>query len=147
MNPAFRNSLEHLGLTFVFKGEYQNAIKLFSGLRKTHGLEAVGTALTAYAAAKGGKIEKAIRNLNKLVKIARNETDSSYTYYQALIYSGLGETSKVMEYLEKSIEERLGNILYLAVHPEWKQYKNNKRFKQLLNTVGLRLPRRGKQSR
>jgi len=59
------------------------------------------------------------------------------SYGVALVYAGLGETEQAFAWLNKAYEERSNWLVWLKSDPRWAPLKSDKRFKELVNKVGL----------
>ena len=56
----------------------------------------------------------------------------------AILYTGLGEFDTAFDYLDKCVDERLGNMILLHISPIWRPLHGNKRFQGLLDRIGLK---------
>jgi hypothetical protein len=80
--------------------------------------------------AAGGR--KALRELQHL-----NGPRYISPLYFAAVYSGLGEKSKALDWLDKAYEERNDRLIYLGVDPISDPLRSEERFRDLLRRVGL----------
>jgi hypothetical protein len=55
----------------------------------------------------------------------------------ALIYVGLGDTSRAFEWLERAYLERSDLLVYLKVDPRLDPIRSDRRFKDLVARVGI----------
>jgi len=58
-------------------------------------------------------------------------------YFFAKIFIGLGETDNAFDYLNKALEERYGLLAYMNVEPELEALRQDARFSELAQKVGL----------
>jgi len=58
-------------------------------------------------------------------------------YYQALVYTGLGDRDKAFTYLEEACEARDGWLIWLGTEPKLDDLRSDPRFDGLLKRVGL----------
>ena len=67
------------------------------------------------------------------------QSDSSYVspFDIATIYAGLGDRTKMFEYLEKAYQERVPYLVYLAVDPHFDAFHADPRFRDLVRRIGL----------
>lgn len=77
---------------------------------------------------------------------AKNILDTLMSFYPkqyvtaygiALIYAGLNENDFAFEWLNKAYDERTNWMVWLRSDPRWISIKSDKRFKELVNKVGL----------
>jgi hypothetical protein len=55
----------------------------------------------------------------------------------ALIYIGLGEREKALEFLEKGFEQRDPKMAFLKVEPKWADLRDEPRFIELLRRMNF----------
>jgi len=55
----------------------------------------------------------------------------------ALVYNGLGENNKAMEWLEKAVDEHARFVPDLKVSPMWDRFHAEPRFRAILKRIGL----------
>jgi hypothetical protein len=58
-------------------------------------------------------------------------------YYFAVVYVGLGENEKAMEWLEKAFADRSNGLIFMKVEPELDNLRSNPRFLALQKRVKL----------
>jgi eukaryotic-like serine/threonine-protein kinase len=87
----------------------------------------------AYAVA--GQRREALRVLRKL----QVRPDSSYVspFDIATVYAGLGDPTRMFQYLEKAYQERVPYLVYLAVDPHFDGFRSDPRFRDLVRRIGL----------
>ena len=82
-----------------------------------------------------GQNSKANKILDTLDVISKKRFVTSYGV--ALVYAGLGEKDKVFEWLNKAYEERSNWLVWLKSDPRWTILRNDKRYEELVQKVGL----------
>ena len=60
-----------------------------------------------------------------------------HPYDFAVIFAGLGEKDKALEWLQKSYEDRSAYLVYLNVEPIWDSLRSDPRFTDLLQRMRL----------
>ena len=72
------------------------------------------------------------------------EQDSKERYVSpvafAVVYCGLGDRNRAIEWLERACKERAGGLLSVKVRPLWAILRLEPGFKELVNKIGLNPP-------
>ena len=89
----------------------------------------------AYALARTGKLKEARAELDEMLKLSVERYVSPYGI--ALIYNGLGERDKALDYLEKSFAEKDVRMVFLKVEPTWNNLRNGPRFIDLMRRMNF----------
>ncbi|MBA3515598.1 MAG: hypothetical protein H0T77_14650 [Pyrinomonadaceae bacterium] len=92
------------------------------------------SAYRAYALAKWGKLTEARAVLEEL-KLSTTRYVPPYTI--ALVYNGLGEREKALDYLEKGYAEKDLRMVFLKVEPKWNNLRSDSRFISLIKRMRL----------
>jgi tetratricopeptide (TPR) repeat protein len=82
-----------------------------------------------------GKKEEAVNILNELTALSKKTYVSPY--YFAILYHGLGDTEKAIDFFYKAYEEREGLMVYMKVDHLLGDFKNHPRVKDILKKIGL----------
>ena len=130
MDPSFGPAHMHLARVYVAKGMYDEAITEFqtSGYYRT-------TGSLGYTYAKSGRREDALNELQKLMQLSKSQDVSAFEV--AMIYTGLGDKKKAIEWLEQSCENREFPIILINIHPWLDSLRSEPGFKALLRKIGL----------
>jgi TolB-like protein/DNA-binding winged helix-turn-helix (wHTH) protein/Tfp pilus assembly protein PilF len=129
MDPSYE--LPHLvvGQAYEQEGQYGLAI---SELRKavdlSHGAPLMVSAL-AHAYARAGNKAEAEKLLAALV--LQSKTQYVSPYYLAIVYVGLGENEKAMDWLDKAFADRSNGLVFMKVEPELDNLRSDPRFTAL----------------
>ena len=92
-------------------------------------------AALAHTFGASGMTKEAFQILDDLTELATRRYVAPYFF--AGIQVGLGEHDRAMEYLEKSYEEHCHWLIYLHFDPSMDGLRDNPRFPNLLQRVGL----------
>jgi DNA-binding winged helix-turn-helix (wHTH) protein/TolB-like protein/Flp pilus assembly protein TadD len=132
MNPHFGMAHLYLGSALIEQGrvdegiaEIQTAISLGSGQR---GLVNLG-----YAYAVAGRRDEAERVISELTGLAKQRYVSPFGV--ACIYAGLGKKDEAFEWLEKSYQEHIWDMLGLKIQPMLDGLRSDPRFSDLVRRV------------
>lgn len=137
LDHNFRTSLYSLGFLYLHKGETDNAFKYLHQAQEKTGDKRKGITPLGYAYAVTGQREKALECIKLLEEREVLEETSSLSMDFAVIYGGLKDFDKVFYYLEKAFDERMGGLIWLAVHPNWKIIRNDPRMLNIISRMGL----------
>ncbi len=122
-----------LGLVYLKKGDYENAIiELEKGMKLR---KASMSRWLGYAYALTGDSIKADSFLKTLIERWKEWHDGAVDI--ALIYSGFGNKEKAFEWLKKAYDERDIELLYLNVNPLWDDIRTDSRFQELVNNIEI----------
>ena len=119
-----------MGWTYEQKGMYQEAL---SALQRASG--AGPSSSVAHALALSGRREAAQDILEKMLGTAQKKYVSPYDI--AVIYNGLGENGRAMEWLDKAFDEHSGFLVYVYLDPRLKSLHRDARFQDLLRRMGF----------
>lgn len=135
MDPSYE--LPHLvvGQAYEQKGEFALAIpELRKAVELSHGAPLMASAL-AHAYARSGNKAEAEKILGDMVRQSKDRYVSPY--YFAIVYVGLGENDKAMNWLDKAIADRSNGLVFLKVEPELDNLRSNPRFVALQQKLKL----------
>jgi tetratricopeptide (TPR) repeat protein len=82
-----------------------------------------------------GKNAEALKTLDQLRDISSRRYISAYSF--AVIYTGLGETDQVFQWLERAYQERRIGLSHLTVEPYFTSLRSDPRFADLVRRVSL----------
>lgn len=97
--------------------------------------ETLPMALQGHAYWAAGKKEEARALLTELLALSKKQYVSPYNV--AVLYAGLGDRDRTMEWLEKAFQERAGLLVYLNVDPSFDNLRGDSRFKALTRRMNL----------
>jgi len=92
-------------------------------------------AVLGHAYAKAGRLPDAEKTLHELQARAKKEFVSPYHF--AIVYAGMGERDKALEYLEQAAAERQPQLIYLRVEPLFDDIRIDPRFTSLAMKIGF----------
>ncbi len=124
-----------LGLAYAYGEEWDRAIAELEKAFELSGGRHVILADLGFVLAKAGRMKQARDVLARLTELSRTTHVSSYSY--AVLYLGLGEKEKAFEYLNKSLKEKDGLLIYLKVDDIGKEFRSDPRMVNILKEIGL----------
>ena len=134
LNPNFW--LSHLFISRVYteKGMHAKAVAAAKKAGELSG-NSQSEAYHAYALAKWGKLEEARTVLDELLKLSTERYVPPYNF--AVVYNGLGESDKALDYLEKGFAEKDVRMVFLKVEPKWNNLRSEPRFIDLMKRMNF----------
>ena len=134
-----------LGQIYLAAGSPKKAMEQFQ-LALARDFLPNALATQGYVHALEGRKKDALRCLDGIREAQRSgKIAYASSFYDAIVYAGLGEKGKALDALEKAYEEKCDWLIYLAVEPRWNSIQNEKRFQRLVERVGL-VPSKSKRT-
>ncbi len=133
MDPSFVTARGYLGQVYVAKRQYNEAIEQFRTAESLSPGDVAGQADLAHGYAMSGKRKEAEEILQEIQTQQGKEYVSAYDF--AVVYAGLHDVEKSLDWLEKAYVERNGRMANLAVHPQFAFLRGEPRWKQLVAKI------------
>jgi serine/threonine-protein kinase len=133
MDPSFVAAHGYLGQIYVEKKQYAEAIDEFRTAASLSPGDVAGQADLAHAYAISGKRREADEILREMQGAEGKKYVSAYDF--AVVYAGMRDVDKTLEWLEKGYEERNGRLVNLAVHPQFAFLRPEPRFQNILKKM------------
>ncbi len=132
IDPGAATARLFLGLSLVEMGQAEAALRqLETALELSPSPEM--TAALGYAYARNGQVDRARRELTRLLKLSDTRFVSPSLFAQ--VYSGLGEAGNALDWLEKALHVRASDLAWLGVRPVFDAVRTETRFATLLSMV------------
>ena len=115
-----------LGWAYAQKGDLGLAIpELRQAVELSHGTPLMVSSLASVYARSGNKVDA-----QKLLAGLVSQSQKNYVspYYFAVVYVGLGEDEKAIDWLEKAYSDRSNGLVFLKVDPALDHLRSNPRF-------------------
>ncbi len=135
LNPNFW--LTHLFISRVYsqKGMHTEAIEAATKAKETSDGNAEAVALIGYELARSGEQKKARAVLEELRQMSKTRYVPPYNF--ALVFNGLGEREKALDYLEKAFAEKNALMVFLKVEPKWNNLRSEACFIDLMRRMNF----------
>src|SRR5229473_514598 len=133
--PTYWLAYIWLGTAYREKKMYKDALEQFSQARKLSGNHPVMIALYGHALGLSGDAAGARKALADLHQLSQSRYVSAL--YFAGIYTGLGEKSTALDWLDKAYKERNDRLVYLNVDPMADPLRSEPRFRDLMKRLHL----------
>jgi len=135
LNPKAAGAYWIRGMSFQQKKQFEDAIKDY---RYALGLSPGNPnflAALGHVYASSGNTSAAMNILDTMFTVSKAEPVSPFFF--ALVYAGLNNKGKALEWLEKSYKEKSGSVRYLKMEPRLQNLRNDLRYTELMRKVGL----------
>ncbi|HKQ76346.1 MAG TPA: protein kinase [Blastocatellia bacterium] len=130
-NPNFYPALQQLGQAYEREGKYNEAISVFQKARALSGDSTFAVARLGHVYAQMGRRKDAEQLRAKLMESANR------SFGVAWVYLGLGDHDHALEWLQRAMDDRASELIYLKVDPIYDGLRDDARFDSLLRRVGL----------
>jgi len=134
LDPAFGLAHYRLGQIELLSGRYADAVLELKQAASLSGSPRA-TAELGLAYALQGNAPEARRLIDELTQRAKTRYVSSFDF--AVIYGGLGDTERTLEWLQKAERERSPSLNYLILSPAFTGVRSDPRFTTLVRHIGL----------
>jgi tetratricopeptide (TPR) repeat protein len=135
MDATFPLAHITLGLTLLRKGIFEEAIAEIRRAFTIAGVVPLWQGFLGQAYALAGKSDDALNVLHELVDLSKQRYVPPVAV--AIVYAGLGKIDDAFQWLDKSLEERDGLLVYLKVGSVFDCLRSDRRFSELLSRIGL----------
>jgi eukaryotic-like serine/threonine-protein kinase len=136
MDRTFGNSHMILSIAYEELGEHDKAIAMAQKAQELMEGSVLPLWALGYALARSGRTQEAEAVAEKLKTLATEIYISPY--YQAVVYTGLGDRDTAFAYLEKAFDERDEWLIWLGTEPKLDDLRSDPRFAELIKRVGLK---------
>jgi serine/threonine protein kinase len=132
---AFAPAHYYIGLTYEQMKDYDSAIRNFTRAAEIAAGGGLFLGALGHCAGIRGDETLARKLLHDLEERSRERYVSPYNIM--LIHLGLGEIDLVLEWLERALEDRTGNLWHTAIEPRFDSIRELPSFRELLVRHGL----------
>ncbi len=135
LDPSFFAAHRYLGLALGSQHKYKESIAEFEkAVSLSRGAPLLKAEL-GHAYAVGGRFKEARQTISELQQLSAKQQVSPFLL--ALIYTGMGEKERALEFLNQAYEERAERMVYIAADPRFDKLRGDARFNSLLQRLGL----------
>ena len=135
LDPAYFQARACLALAYAQRGAHEQAVRELERDGSGRARSPVVLADLGYVYARAGRSNDARAVIRELTNRSTREYVSPYAL--ALVYAGLGENDRALEWLERAGEERSPRLVFLGVEPAFDGLSGDPRFAALRKKLGL----------
>jgi len=135
MDASFAAGHRPLGMAYEQKGMYTEAIAEFEKALDVSRSNPFVLGSLGHAYAVSGNRQKARQALSDVLELSKRRYVSPFD--TAVIYTGLGDKDRALEWLEKALDDRSLEMIFLKVDPRFDGLHADSRFDGLLRRMGL----------
>jgi DNA-binding winged helix-turn-helix (wHTH) protein/TolB-like protein/lipoprotein NlpI len=135
LNPSYARAHVRLGMAYTVRRNFAAAIHEFETARKISGPDAYVDGLLGCAQALSGNIAGANEMLQELASRSHDEYVPAFSI--AIVYVGLGNRDRALDWLEKAYQDRSVYMVYLKTDPILDSLRSDPRFISLLHRMAL----------
>ena len=135
LDPNSSQAHLQLGYGYEGKGMFSEAIGEYQRVRALSSQSAFGLADLAYAYALSGQRGEAERILAQLTELSKHRYVPETS--MAVVYTGLGEKDRALDWLEKAYAEHAPGVSMLKVDPRYNGLRTDPRFQDLLRRLNF----------
>ncbi len=133
--PNYHATHQHIGNFHCRKGDTELALAALERARSLSPDDPHLVADLGHCYAISGRVDDARRLLNELEERSRQRYVSPMTI--ALVYTGLGERERAIEWLERASEARALKLYNMSVDTRYRPLRSEPRFAELVRQIGL----------
>jgi len=135
LDPDFGQAHEYLGYAYQQKHMYDAAITEFQAAKRASPAAPTAAGNLGHAYGLANRRQEALKILDEL----RAARSSRYVPADAdaLIYLGINERAKALDYLERAVDERAMYVTRLRIDPIFDSLRSEPRFVEILRRIGL----------
>jgi TolB-like protein/DNA-binding winged helix-turn-helix (wHTH) protein/Flp pilus assembly protein TadD len=135
LDPGYAEAYIWQGLAKLQNGMREQAIPLLERGLALDPDRPLKIGRLAYGYSLAGQRKAASEGLARLTSISRERYVSAINF--ATIWIGLGDTGKALEWLEKGVEERATEMIFLKTDPRFDPLRSEVRFQQVLRRMNF----------
>jgi len=135
LNPKAAGAFWIRGMAYQQKKMFEQAIKDYRYALDIYPLDPNYLAALGNAYASSGNTAEARKVLDTL--FVENKKEPVSPFFFALVYAGLNDKQKALEWLEIAYKEKSGSVRYLKMEPRLQNLRNEPRYIALMKKIGL----------
>jgi len=138
ISPHFPDALSMKGMVYQLMGEHEKAMNLYKQLQIIPGFEFAADGFLGRLYLSMNQPAKANEYLDKLLTTEKKMPTSKVAFLIALLYASMDKPDEMFHFLNKSVENKDNEIIYIRVFLNFKKFRQDPRFAELVRKIGLR---------
>lgn len=134
-DSTFARAHSRLGIVLIAQKDYAGAVRELREAERQSGPDPYTDGLIGYAEALRGNIPTTRKILDELTIRSKHEYIPPFSL--ALLYLGLGDREKALDWLNRARQDRSTYLIYAKVAPLLDPLRSDQRFSLLLGNMGL----------
>jgi tetratricopeptide (TPR) repeat protein len=135
MDPNFAPARRYLGLSYMGKRMYAEAVEEFKKASSASGDSSLMRSELGHAYALAGQAADARKILDDLMALSANTYVPSY--HIAVLHTGLGQNDDAVEWFRKALAEKSTSCVFMKHEPILESLRSDPRFQALIDRIGL----------
>ena len=133
LDPNFTLTHIWFGRPYLEKGMYNEAISELETAVRLSGEGTLALAMLGHGLASAGRKEESQKVLNQLLERAKTKYVPSY--WIAVVYNGMKDREKVLQWLNRAFEERSSWLVWSNVEPRFDWLRGDPQFASLMSEM------------
>ena len=135
LDPQFWIGQFQLAQVYEQLGDHESMLRAVEITERFGKANSKMISLRGYVLAKLGRTTEAREVLHTLETLGEERYVPQYA--MALVHAGLGERDAAVQSLERALQARDVNLVFLVIDPKWDPFRRDPRFLDLLNRCGF----------
>jgi TolB-like protein/Flp pilus assembly protein TadD len=137
IDSSFSPAYYRQGRPYLQLGKPNEALAAVKKGVEVSGRSAESLSFLGYVLGRIGRKNEALEIARELEQ--RNAAATCPGYFIARVYAGADDRDRAIKWLDASVNDHSGAMLWLTHDPEWNVYRSDPRFVEILGKVGLRI--------
>lgn len=137
IDPNFLLARNLEGSLKIEQQEYEKAAAIFEKVMDIPGNEAAALSALGRIHAKQGETDKAKEYLDRLLALEKEMPDRPISFQIALLYAGVKDADNMFLQLNRCLESRNGEIVFMQFYTPFEEYRKDPRYRELTRKLGL----------
>jgi DNA-binding winged helix-turn-helix (wHTH) protein/tetratricopeptide (TPR) repeat protein len=137
LDPASDAGYAYLGIAAERRGNYDEAVLMFSAAQQRSDIPIYYAGAIAHAEALQGNRSAAEQSLNQILSDRSGQEEGDSTCSIAQTYLALGEKEKAVKWLERAIRDRSCSVPEFNTDPSFDSLRSDPRIQKLLASMNL----------
>jgi TolB-like protein len=133
----FADALYMKGYVYQLMGENEKALNLYTEIQNIPGFEFMAGGMLGSLYYTMNQQDKAREILERLFEAEKNAVSSKAPFNIAMIYAAMDKPDEVFHFLNKSVEYKDNNVVYILGNAAFRKYRSDPRFTEIVKKIGI----------